>query len=380
MQSSPCAKPLRVFFVSTSYPRDASDWRGIFMAHISTALAQHNEIRLIQWAPPGLVDQSVEIGATSAEEAWLSQLMQRGGISHWLRSNPMSGAFAAFQLLNKLRAAYRRQGGADLYHVNWLQCALPLPANGKPALITVLGNDMRLLRLPGMRMMLRRMLHGRAVAICPNADWMRPELEKAFGDMAMVRTVPFGIDPRWYDLKRRFEANAIPKWLCVSRLTAGKLGPLFNWTAPFFSSGGAELHLFGPMQEQVEVPPWVHWHGPVSPEALCDIWFPQAQGLITLSQHAEGRPQVMLEAMASGLPIIASQLPAHDDLLCKGGGVSCATAGETQAALEAMCDPQENRLLGQLGRARMRNEIGTWNNCVQRYIALYRELLGDSNT
>jgi glycosyltransferase involved in cell wall biosynthesis len=55
-----------------------------------------------------------------------------------------------------------------------------------------------------------------------------------------------------------------------------------------------------------------------TPRALLEEWFPQAAGLITLSQHDEGRPQVLLEAMAARLPVIASNLPAHRDLIRSG--------------------------------------------------------------
>lgn len=369
-------KPLDVLFASTSYPRDESDWKGIFIAHISAALARQEGIRLLQWAPPGQRQPGVSDAATPAETAWLDRLMQRGGISHLLRTRPLAGMLAAATLLRMLRSVYRRRSEVGLYHINWLQCALPLPADGKPVLVTVLGNDMRLLRLPGMRSLLRWALRGRAAAICPNADWMRPELQQLFGDIAKVRTVPFGIDPRWYGLERHFESKDIPQWLCVTRLTIEKLGPLFDWTAPAFSTGAAKLHLLGPMQEQVELPAWVQWHGPVTPEDLCEKWFPQAHGLITLSKHAEGRPQVMLEAMAAGLPIVASRLSAHDDLLGQGGGILCASEEETLEALAAMSASNENRMLGQCGRARMESEMGTWDDCAQRYIAIYRELLG----
>src|SRR3546814_20018551 len=69
---------------------------------------------------------------------------------------------------------------------------------------------------------------------------------------------------------------------------------LFPYTTLFRS-----LHLYGPMEEEVELPGWVHYHGPASPRLLADEVFPAARGLITLSQHAEGRPQVLLEAMAA---------------------------------------------------------------------------------
>lgn len=361
--------------VSTSYPADLQDWRGLFMRHLADALGRDPAIDLTMWAPLGEAGPGVRFDVTSTEREWLAALMQFGGIAHLMRRGGVRGLGTALQLLHSLRGVYRRNANVDVFHVNWLQNALPLPSGPQPLLVTVLGTDMQLLRLPGMRALLRRTFRTRPVAICPNADWMLPELERAFGDTAEVRFVPFGIDPRWYALERRFEGYTPPKWLCVSRLTRGKLGTLFDWAAPYFAQGRGELHLFGPMQEQVELPAWIHWHGSASPDVLRETWFPQAHGLITLSQHAEGRPQVMLEALAAGLPIVASRLPAHDDLLGSGdGGVLCGDASQALAALAALEDPSANRALGERGRARMRATIGTWDNCAERYVSLYRHL------
>src|SRR5690606_38851637 len=139
-----------------------------------------------------------------------------GGIAHLLRNKPLSGIPAAIQLLRRQHFALARRP-VDIYHVNWLQNALALPPNEVPALVTVLGTDMQLLQLPFMRTLLRRKFRDRPVAICPNADWMLPSLKTAFGDIAAVKCVPFGIDAHWYAVERRLDAGA-PKWLCVSRL------------------------------------------------------------------------------------------------------------------------------------------------------------------
>jgi hypothetical protein len=368
---------MRILFVSTSYPRDATDWRGVFMAHISAALARADGVRLLQWAPPGTVDSRVETATTPAEAAWLARLMQQGGISHWLRTRPVSGTAAARKLLAMLRSAYKRIEDIDVYHVNWLQCALPLPRNGTPLLLTVLGNDMRLLRLPLMRAMVRRALKGRNAAICPNATWMEVSLREAFGDRAVVKPVPFGIDPRWYAIRRSSESLVRPpRWLAVTRLTANKLGPLFEWSEPLFRSGQRELHLFGPMQEKIEVPAWIHYHGPAAPEQLAEEWFPGACGLVTLSQHAEGRPQVMLEAMAAGLPILASRMPAHADIVADGTtGILCADESGYAEGMGKLEDAEVNRNFGEAARAWVMRELGTWDDCATRYVAIYRQLL-----
>lgn len=371
---------LRVLMVSTSYPRDVGDWRGIFIRHLANALARRNDLRLSVWAPPGPIPAAATAVATADESAWLSSLMAAGGISHLMRQGGIAAWRSPLRLLRMLASVYRRSDAIDVYHVNWLQCALPLPANGKPALVTVLGNDLKLLRLPMIRWLLRRALRGRRIAICPNADWMQPVLTRAFGDIASIRPVPFGIDPSWFAVDRDGVADVPKRWLAIVRLTADKLGDLFEWSEPLFRDQGRELHLFGPNQENLPVPAWVHYHGPATAEQLARDWFPTAQGLVTLSRHAEGRPQVMLEAMAAGLPIIASAMPAHANLVEDGvTGRLCACVDDYAEALARFEDPGANRAAGDAARQWAAREIGTWDDCAERYARLYSELTGDSN-
>ncbi|WP_244481349.1 glycosyltransferase [Stenotrophomonas nitritireducens] len=361
-------------FTSTSYPLDASDWRGLFIKHISTALARSGLINLRQWAPPGDRDFCVIDASTEEEAEWLAALMHRGGISHWLRAKPVSGISAAIKLLRMLNTAYRRNKDVDLHHINWLQCALPLPADGKPVLVTALGNDMKLLRMPMMRHALRHALRNRPAMICPNADWMREPLYESFGDLAEIRPIPFGVDPQWYAIRR--QPKEPPCWLAITRLTQNKLGPLFEWSEPLFRSGKRQLHLFGPMQEQVVIPDWIFYHGPAKSRQLIDEWFPRVHGLITLSCHAEGRPQVMLEAMAAGMPIIASHLPAHADIVEDGvTGALCGSPSEYAKAVEKLEDRDLNHAQGETARALAHGRIGTWDDCASRYMAAYRCLL-----
>jgi len=365
--------------VSTSYPADLSDWRGLFIRHLTQALARRHELHLRLWSPPGEMPANVTYVANAGERRWLSKLMAAGGIAHLMRQRRLSALAAPVRLLAMLRAVYRRNTDVSLYHVNWLQNALPLPRNGRPLLVTVLGTDLQLLKLPLMRPLMRRVFRGRRVVICPNADWMLPTLDDAFGDVAQVRFVPFGIDPAWFQVQRTINARAPAKWLCVTRLTKGKLGTLFEWCRPFFADGRRELHLFGPMQESADLPDWVHYHGPASPDTLCREWFPSAHGLITLSQHAEGRPQVMLEAMAAGLPIIASRLPAHTDLIRDGeNGRICDDLDDVGRALDSLHDIDVNTSMGARAREWVGTEIGTWDDCAGRYAALYRTLLDEA--
>ena len=338
---------MRVLLISTSFPRDLSDWRGLFIRHLSDALARADDVELSVWAPPGGLSASAVMVASPREAAWLSRLMEAGGISHLMRGGGLPALFSPLRLLQMLRSVYRRLDAVDLYHINWLQCALPLPANGKPALVTVLGNDLKLLRLPLMRALLKRVMRRRPVVICPNAEWMLAPLQSAFGDVAEIVPISFGIDPCWYAIRREPIAGQAKRWIAVTRLTRDKLGPLLDWSEPLFQAGVRELHLFGPMQEDIEVPDWVHYHGSVTPAQLAGEWFPNACGLVSLSRHAEGRPQVMLEAMAAGLPIIASRMPAHASLVDDDvTGRLCDSREEYAAAMEHIEDAATNARYG----------------------------------
>ena len=365
---------LRVLMVSTSYPKDLSDWKGVFIRDMARAIAAKNGIELHLWAPPGTLPDNVLPAATPAESSWLDQLMAAGGVSHLMRQGGIGSALAPAKLLYLLWKTYRRHGDVAVYHLNWLQCGLPLPDNGKPALLTVLGNDLKLMNVPLVRALLRRNMRSRPVAICPNAEWMRQPLEAAFGDIAQIKPVSFGIAPHWYEIER---SPANPhRWLAVTRLTADKLGPLFEWSAPLFAGGDRELHLFGPMQEQIEVPGWVHYHGSATPQELASRWFPGATGLVTLSRHAEGRPQVMLEAMASGLPIVASDMPAHASIVeNRRSGRLCDSQDAYLEAIRQLEDPAINAQYGAAARAWARDDFGTWDDCAGRYVDIYKSLL-----
>lgn len=369
----------RVLLVSTSYPRDISDWRGVFIRHLVDAVARIPTIKLSVWAPPGELPGPAAYVVSPEDAEWLSRLMASGGISHGMRRGGWNAWLAPIRLLRMIGKAYRSAPDVDIYHINWLQCALPLPRNKKPALISVLGNDLKLLKLPFMRTLLRRVIKQRQVIICPNAEWMKQPLEESFGDIAEVCPVSFGIDPAWYKINRDVCASLPHRWLAVTRLTADKIGSLFDWSAKFFSGGARELHLFGPMQEGVMVPDWVHYHGPVTPEQLVSEWFPSASGLVTLSRHAEGRPQVMLEAMAAGLPIIASSMPAHASIVFDGAtGRLCKDIEAYGAALAELEDGAVNRRMGTAARHWVATEIGTWDDCARRYAQIYCRLLEES--
>ncbi len=365
---------LKILFVSTSYPKDELDWRGRFIERMVCGLSA-KDINLHVWAPPGQLPENVEYAASNEEKIWLYNLSEEGGIAHKVRNGPLQAFLWGSGLLLRLRDVYKRFSDADLYHVNWLQNALTIPDNNKPVLVSVLGTDLSLLRIPGTKSALKRVFKRHPTMLAPNNSWMIPVLEDNFGKVAAVREIRFGIDHEFYNMNRSIGAN--PRiWIAVTRITKDKIGPLFAWGDRCFDKDD-ELHLIGPvLEKKIRFPPWVKYHGPANLMEIRNIWFKRASGLITLSSHSEGLPQVVLEAMAAGLPVVASAHSSHKEVVVHGeNGWIAGSAGEFCEGIKLLSDPGINLSMGLSARNSILNICGTWVDAAERYYNAYNELM-----
>lgn len=100
--------------------------------------------------------------------------------------------------------------------------------------------------------------------------------------------------------------------------------------------------------------------------------------LFVLPSLAEGICNTLLEAMATGLPVIATEVGGNPDLIVDGETGTLVPPGQpprlAQAMAAAIDDPQRRHAYGQAARQRAETEFSI-ATMVQRYERLYRVLL-----
>jgi glycosyltransferase involved in cell wall biosynthesis len=101
--------------------------------------------------------------------------------------------------------------------------------------------------------------------------------------------------------------------------------------------------------------------------------------VVCLASEYEGMPNVLLEAMAAGVPVVASDIPGNRDVVVQGETGFLVRMGHAPSYTKHIHKLLEDRDLaarmGAAGRERVAREFSV-ERMVERHAELYRELLG----
>jgi len=141
----------------------------------------------------------------------------------------------------------------------------------------------------------------------------------------------------------------------------------------------AELVMVGSVKPEMNslmreyAAPSVRVTGPILPTALAKVY--RESDLFVFPSVNEGLAQVLLEAMASGLPIVASDYSGGDDLITEGKEGFIVPVRNVDRLAEAILwcyqHRDETRAMGRAARAKIESQF-TLDHYSQRQIALYR--------
>jgi len=356
---------LHVVVLTTFFPSPRDPLRTPFLRHLVDALAQDCALELVVPVP-----RRPPVGAwrdaqpVPASEAFAGRTLAHPrylavpGL-HWL-----SGLTYFLGVWRTLRALQRRHGRFVLHahcaYPDVVGAALAARLLGLPLVATVHGSDINISgRQRLLRPQIRAALRGARRVIAVSAPLAHAVAELAGLPPERVACIPCaGYSPAVFHPRGGGERAALRRALGIADearlvLFVGHLVPvkaldvlLRAWAllggAPSVGAH-ARLVLIGEGSErgklerqagELGLAGCVAFLGP-RPQAAVADWMVAAD-LLALPSHAEGSPNVVVEALASGTPVVASRVGGIPDLVDEGVNGLLVPAGEPQALADAL--------------------------------------------
>lgn len=318
---------------------------------------------------------------------------------------------APLYLLGARRAVARelRRRRYDLVHAHWivpngLAAAAALPerdARGERVAFAIglHGSDVFLAEKPGVRRLTRWALSRAALLTGCSPELVDRVCALGF-PAARARVISYGVDVRAFtpgrgrglDWRRRLGVpDGALLLLGVGRMATKKGFQVLVRALPGLFAAHPEAHVVlaggGDLLPDLAraaagFAGRLHLPGPVLRDSLPDLY--RAADLFVLPAvhdrrgNVDGLPNVILEAMASGLPVVASRVSGIPLAVADGETGLLIPEGDAEALLTALlrllADPTLARRLGEEGRRKAEREL-TWDAVAARYREAYRAAL-----
>jgi glycosyltransferase involved in cell wall biosynthesis len=123
----------------------------------------------------------------------------------------------------------------------------------------------------------------------------------------------------------------------------------------------------------------INLRGKIEYSAMPEIM--AASDIFILSSRSEGRPNVVAEAVASGLPIVSAGLPGVQGLVVEGINGWLFKTGDSlelsKAIQHAILNKESLCAMGESGREMIRNE-SNWSVAADYYGSLFNKLIDEN--
>jgi glycosyltransferase involved in cell wall biosynthesis len=399
--SAPAERPLRVLFVTTAYPAHAADPRGTFVHALARALARLGGVRVTVLAPgaPGAPASERRDGVEIRRAAYWTRRGQALAVGHHgiipnLRRRPWLALQVPALVAALTRETVRLAADADLVHAHWvypggLAGLAARRRRGVPLVVTSHGTDLNLtVRSRALRWLARRVALG--ADACLGVSHAMVERFLALGVPAeRVRYVPLGVEAGGPEGPAPARAGGGPfaVWY-VGGLTRNKsVETLVRAHAELARRGrratltvvgsGPEEPALRALASELGLGDAVRFPGP-KPPAEIPALLAGADALV-LPSRTEGRGLVLLEAMAAGVPVVASDIPGPREIVLEGETGLRFPAGDASRladALERLLSDEALRArLVRGGRALIAREGLTTAASAERHLEVYRAVL-----
>ncbi len=364
------ARP-RLLVLASTYPGAPGDGTPAFVRDLAIAEAEQFDTLVVVPRVPGGASRESDGPLQVRRFAYFPRRWERlahGAIlenlrahrSQYLQVLPLvvAEAFAVRRAVREFRP--------DVMHVHWIVpqgVVAGLVAGGVPAVVTTLGGDLYALRGAWARRLKARVVR-RAAAVTVMNDEMRDLVVGLGADAADVAVLPMGVDTAAFRSPREAPAGDRLRLLFVGRLVEKKglvvlLDALRTVPVPWSLTVVGDGPLRADLERRAADLP-VEFTGQLGRERLAQQYARHEVVVVpsvpTASGDQDGLPVAMLEAMASGCALVASDLAGLRDAVEDGVSGVVVPPGDRAAlagCLERLArDPQLVERLGDGARAR----------------------------
>jgi glycosyltransferase involved in cell wall biosynthesis len=384
---------VKICFVTTNFPRYLGDSEANFIWEAARAVAQWgHQVRVIaqHWPGSPTYEWLGEIEVIRPRYWWpeSQELLRRegGGLPIvWRKSRLARLQMLPFLLVHTLAVA-RYARGCDVIHAQWTLSAgaawLSRVSHGCPIVVTLHGSDIfqaaqgRL----GARLT-RRVLQG-----CDRIIAVSQALAEAAGQIGIspgsITVIPDGVDLSQFSPA---QSEREPLLLYIGSLIKRKGVEYLIEALAAIAQRQPSLRLLivgdGPERPTLErlvsdrcLTERVTFAGQ-QPSNQVRLWLQQAK-LFVLPSVEEGLGVVLLEALACGVPIVASRVGGIPEAVTPEVGLLVPPANPTllgEAIIQLLSDEPRWQMMSQNARKRA-EEFYDWRQIAAKLITIYRDL------
>lgn len=390
---------MKITMLTTSFPLLPHSSSGIFVARLVDKLAEMAEVTVVTPAYTNISHplkrgEIAIIPCRYAPARWQQLAQAPGGMPVATQNHPWLWLLLPGLLISLGWHCLRAGRSSDLIHANWAICGciggIAGMLAGKPVITTLRGDDVTRAEKYRVDFLLLRLcfIFNRKI-ICVSEDmlgWLRERFPQYTHKLVMIGN---GVDDGFIKagVNRRNNDDGMVRLITVGSLIARKgINLIIKAWSRIGAPAEAQLVIVGDgpekkklkdMAEAQRVVNRIRFAGAVAPEDV--VAHLRQADIFILASHSEGRPNVLLEAMAVGLAVIASDIRGVRELIEHEHTGLLFEADEMDQLAECMrrliTDPVLRARLGSAGREWVLDRKLTWKNSADRYVQLYQQVI-----
>ena len=390
--------PVKILLFSSLYPSEVRPIHGIFVETRLRELLKTGEVQAKVVAPVPWFPSTAERFGAYAKFAATPRVEQRNGVEvHHPRyvllpkvgmsMAPYAMALGALATMRRLQ----REGfdfdliDAHYYYPDGVAASLLSKWLGKPFVVTARGSDLNLISQYAIPRKLILQAADRAAASIGVCQALMTKLADLGGSQSKLNVLRNGVDLERFVPEDRREARKRLGLAPEGRylLTVGHLVELkgqhiaiealaqLPGVSLLIAGTGVEQGALKALAQRLGVADRVHWAGVVPQNEL--KWWYSAADALALCSSREGWPNVLLEAMACGTPVLSTNVSGTPDMVNTPAAGVLMERRDAAALIAAWKQLQAHQPTREATRAHA--ETFSWDATTQGQLRLFRRVV-----